>query len=215
MHLLLLLLLLPGVLVGLQVPNARPEPVRAPHGMVASAERRASQVGADTLKAGGNAVDAAVAVAFALAVTYPEAGNLGGGGFMLIHFKDGKNTSIDYRETAPGRATHDMYLDAAGQPIQGEGSSTLGYRAVGVPGTVAGMWLAKTRYGSPKVSWAELVEPARRLAADGFPVTPYLAGLLSRYRDGLGHYRDSRRILLKDGAECHSGAHRKGAVRLL
>lgn len=95
------------------------EPVRAPHAMVASTSRHASQIGVDVMKRGGNAVDAAVAVAFALAVAYPEAGNLGGGGFMLIRFRDGKTIAIDYREVAPLAATRDMYLDAKGEVIKG------------------------------------------------------------------------------------------------
>src|SRR5438067_6413270 len=111
------------------------EPVRASHGVVASTERIASQIGVDVMKRGGNAVDAAIAVALALAVVYPAAGNLGGGGFMMIRFRDGRTTAIDYREMAPAAATHDVYLDKNGEPIKGEGSSTVGYRAAGVPGT--------------------------------------------------------------------------------
>src|SRR6266404_9962238 len=115
------------------------EPVRATHGMVASSERIASQIGVDVMKRGGNAVDAAVAVAFALAVVYPSAGNLGGGGFMMIRQSDGTATAIDYREIAPAAATRDMYIGADGQLLKGDGSSLAGYRAPGVPGTVAGM----------------------------------------------------------------------------
>src|SRR5437588_2322569 len=115
------------------------EPVRARHGMVASTSRLASQVGVDVLRRGGNAVDAGIAVAFALAVTYPAAGNLGGGGFMMIRMRDGRSTAIDYREMAPAAANHNVYLDENGNLKKGEGSSTLGYRASGVPGTVAGM----------------------------------------------------------------------------
>src|SRR4029450_3046853 len=115
------------------------EPVRAPHGMVASTERTASRIGVDVMKRGGNAVDAAVAVAFALAVVYPAAGNLGGGGYMMIRRSDGTATAIDYRETAPAAATHDMSVRPDGELIKGEGSSTLGYRAAAVPGTVAGL----------------------------------------------------------------------------
>ena len=139
--------------------------------MVASASGLASQVGVDTLKRGGNAVDAAVAVGLALAVVYPEAGNLGGGGFMLIRMADGRSTAIDYRETAPALASRAMYLDKTGNVIQG--ASLVGYRAVGVPGTVAGLALAQRRYG--RLSWRQVVEPARRLAAQGFVVSPALA----------------------------------------
>src|SRR6266404_6011185 len=135
------------------------EPVRAKHGMVASTERVASQIGVDVMKRGGNAVDAAVAVAFALAVIYPSAGNLGGGGFMMIRQSDGHATAIDYRETAPGAATRDMFVGPDGELIKGEESSLLGYRAAGVPGTVAGMALALQKYGSGKLTWPELIEP--------------------------------------------------------
>ena len=118
------------------------EPVRAKHGIVASTSEIASQVGVEILKRGGNAVDAAIAVAFALEVTDPAAGNLGGGGFMMIRLKNGKTTAIDYREMAPAAATRDVYLDREGKLIEGEGGSLVGYRAAGVPGTVRGMELA-------------------------------------------------------------------------
>src|ERR1051326_5971618 len=118
------------------------EPVRARHGMVASTSKLASQAGVEILKRGDNAVDAAIAVAFALAVTYPAAGNLGGGGFMMIRLRDGRTTAIDYREMAPAAATRNVYQDQKGNLIQGEGSSTVGYRAAGVPGTPAGLEMA-------------------------------------------------------------------------
>ncbi|HEY0079767.1 MAG TPA: gamma-glutamyltransferase [Pyrinomonadaceae bacterium] len=181
------------------------EPVRAPRGMVASTSRIASQVGVDILKRGGNAVDAAIAVAFALAVTYPAAGNLGGGGFMLIRLRDGRTTAIDYREMAPGAATRNMYLDEQGKLIVGEGSSLIGYRASGVPGTVAGMELALKGYGSKRLTWAQLIEPARRLAAEGFPVSHSLARSLYNNRDLLERYPDTKRILLKGGAFYNEG----------
>ncbi len=174
------------------------EPVRAPRGMVASTKQLASEIGVNVMKRGGNAVDAAIAVAFALAVLYPVAGNLGGGGFMLIRFSDGRTTAIDYRETAPATATREMYLDSTGALIKGEGSSTLGYRASGVPGTIAGMELALTKYGSGKLTWAQLIEPARRLALNGFTVNRALAYAL-RTSDKLGLYPDSRRIFLDGG----------------
>src|SRR5687768_15822538 len=113
-------------------------PTRARHGMVASQHEIASKIGVEILRKGGNAVDAAVAVGIMLAVVYPEAGNLGGGGFMLIRKADGSSTAIDYREAAPKAATRDMFVTSDGKLIQGEGSSTLGYRASGVPGTLAG-----------------------------------------------------------------------------
>ena len=174
------------------------EPVRAPHGMVASTKEIASDVGAQILKRGGNAVDAAVATAFSLAVVHPVAGNLGGGGFMLIRLRDGRTTAIDYREVAPAGATRDMYLNDKGELIKGEGSSTVGYRAAGVPGTVAGLELALKKYGSGKFTWAQLIEPARRLAANGFTVSNVLARSLER-EEKLGQYEDSRKIFLNNG----------------
>jgi gamma-glutamyltranspeptidase/glutathione hydrolase len=149
-------------------------PVRGKHAMVASVDVLASRIGADVMKRGGNAVDAAVAVAFALAVTWPEAGNLGGGGFMLVRTADGKTEAIDYREVAPAAASRNMYLDALGNVTS---DSTVGYRASGVPGTIAGLALAHARHG--KLPWRSLVEPARKLAADGFVVSEYLARSLS------------------------------------
>src|ERR671915_214353 len=128
------------------------EPVRARHGIVASTNEVASRIGVDIMKRGGNAVDAAIAVAFALAVTHPAAGNLGGGGFMMIRLKDGRTTAIDYREMAPAAAHRDVYLDKNGNLIEGEGGSLIGYRAAGVPGTVRGMELALKKYGSGKQS---------------------------------------------------------------
>jgi gamma-glutamyltranspeptidase/glutathione hydrolase len=175
------------------------EPVRAPHGMVASTERVASQIGVDVLKRGGNAIDAAVAVAFALAVLYPQAGNLGGGGFMMIRRNDGTATAIDYRETAPAAATREMFVGPDGQLIKGEESSTLGYRASGTPGTVAGLAFALKKYGSGKLTWAELIEPARKLAAEGFPLSKRTANLLQDNQAILSPFTDSRRIFLRDG----------------
>jgi len=175
------------------------EPVRARHGMVASTERIASQIGVDVMKRGGNAVDAAVAVAFALAVVYPSAGNLGGGGFMMIRRNDGTATAIDYRETAPAAATRDMYVGPDGELLKGESSSILGYRASGVPGTVAGMAFALKKYGSGKLTWSELIEPARRLAVDGFVVTHRTEKRLEDYQAILSRFADSRRVFLREG----------------
>src|SRR5688500_4506144 len=180
------------------------EPVRARRGMVASTSKIASQAGVDVLRRGGNAVDAAIAVALALAVTYPAAGNLGGGGFMLIRLRDGHTTAIDYREMAPAAAHRNVYLDARGNLIEGEGSSTLGYRASGVPGTVAGMELALKKYGSGRFTWSQLVEPARRLAAEGFPMSFGLARSL-RNNERLALYPDAKKILLKNGAFYEEG----------
>jgi gamma-glutamyltranspeptidase / glutathione hydrolase len=188
-----------------QARAASREPVRARRGMVASTSRVASEVGVDVLKRGGNAVDAAVAVALALAVTYPSAGNLGGGGFMMIRLRDGRATAIDYREMAPAGAHRNVYLDAQGNLLRGEGSSTLGYRASGVPGTVAGMELALKKYGSGRFNWSQLVEPARRLAAEGFAVPYSLARSLRGNSRELGLYPDTKRIYLKGGRFLEEG----------
>src|SRR5260370_1541880 len=174
--------------------SASREPVRARHGIVASTNEIASKVGVDIMKRGGNAVDAAIAVAFALAVTHPAAGNLGGGGFMMIRLKDGRTTAIDYREMAPAAATRNVYLDKNGNVIEGEGGSIEGYRAAGVPGTVRGMELALNKYRSGKLSWAQLIEPARRLAASGFTVNYALARGLRGNRDYLSSYPESKPI---------------------
>lgn len=175
------------------------EPVHGRHGMVASQSRLASEVGVNVMKRGGNAVDAAVAVAMAMAVTYPEAGNLGGGGFMLIRLRDGRTTAIDYREMAPAAAARNMYLDRNGNPLKGENSSTVGYRAPGVPGTVAGLELALKKYGSGKFNWAQLVEPARQFAADGFPLTYLVARSMRNAKDLLERNDESRRLFLNNG----------------
>ena len=181
------------------------EPVRARHGVVASTNEVASQVGVDIMKRGGNAVDAAIAVAFALAVTHPAAGNLGGGGFMMIRLQDGRSTAIDYREMAPAAATRNIYLDKNGNVISGEGGSIEGYRAAGVPGTVRGMELALKKYGSGKLTWTQLIEPARRLAANGFTVTNSLARGLRSSRDYLSKYPETKRIYLNNGKFYNEG----------
>src|SRR5437899_2295046 len=181
------------------------EPVRARHGIVASTNEIASKVGVDIMKRGGNAVDAAIAVAFALAVTHPAAGNLGGGGFMMIRLKDGRTTAIDYREMAPAAATHNIYLDKNGNPIEGEGGSVEGYRAAGVPGTVRGMELALKKYGSHRLTWSQLIEPARRLAANGFTVNYNLARSLRGSRDYLSKYSETKRIYLNNGKFYNEG----------
>ncbi len=181
------------------------EPVRAPRGMVASQHELASRIGVDVMRKGGNAVDAAVAVALALAVVYPEAGNLGGGGFMLIRFKDGATRAIDYREMAPQAAHRDVFIDKNGELIRGEGGSQIGYRASGVPGTPAGLDLAFKSFGSKKVAWRDLVEPARRLAQDGYVLSNRLAELFVAYKDDLAKYEDSRKIFLNNGSYFKEG----------
>src|SRR5579863_9928937 len=138
------------LLLSVSIAVAR-EPFHAKHGMVTAQEPLATDAGVAMLKAGGNAVDAAAAVGFALAVTHPFAGNLGGGGFMLIRMADGRSTFIDFRERAPEKATRGMYLDGKGQPTQ---DSVEGWRSAGVPGTVRGFELAQSKYGRKK--WAEL-----------------------------------------------------------
>ncbi|MER8442058.1 gamma-glutamyltransferase [Mesorhizobium sp. M1066] len=143
---------------------ASPAPAKGEHGMVVTAQHLASEVGIEVLKKGGNAVDAAVAVGYALAVVYPNAGNIGGGGFMTIRFKDGKSTFLDFRERAPLAATKTMYLDKDGNPVKG--ASLDGYLAVGVPGSVAGLELAREKYG--KLSRQDLMAPAIGYAKDGF-----------------------------------------------
>lgn len=153
--------------------SADAAPVSATEGMVVTTDALASQVGVDILRAGGNAVDAAVAVQFALAVVNPEAGNIGGGGFMVLRTNAGQTAALDYREKAPGAAHRDMYLDADGNLTD---KSVVGHLAAGVPGTVAGMWSAHERYGS--LPWTDLVEPAIGLA-DGFEVQERFLGSLS------------------------------------
>ncbi|HET7435954.1 MAG TPA: gamma-glutamyltransferase [Thermoanaerobaculia bacterium] len=182
---------------------AAPEPVRAKHGMVSSTSEIASRVGVDIMKKGGNAVDAAVAVGLALAVTWPSAGNLGGGGFMLVRKADGTVEALDYRERAPLAATRDMYLDEQGNVVKGR--STQGYKAVGVPGTVAGLALAHKRHG--KLPWADVVEPARRLAFEGFPVSYHLARSLSfaSTKTKMQPFAESQRIFQRGGKPYEMG----------
>jgi gamma-glutamyltranspeptidase / glutathione hydrolase len=184
---------------GVSVRAAWREPVRAKRALVASQHELASKIGADVMKRGGNAIDAAVAVALALAVVYPEAGNLGGGGFMLIRFKDGRTAAIDYREMAPAAANRNIFVGSDGKLIKGEGSSTIGYRAAGVPGTPAGLDLAFQKYGSKKLTWAQLIEPARKLAQDGYVLSYRLANLFKKYADNLEQYEESKRVFLKGG----------------
>src|SRR5271165_3928744 len=169
------------------------QPVHARHGMVVAQEPIATDAGVAVLQSGGNAIDAAVAVGFALAVTHPFAGNLGGGGFLLARFADGRTAFIDFREKAPLAASRNMYLDAAGNVTK---DSTLGWRASGVPGSVRGFELAHKKYG--RKSWAELLEPAIRLAAHGFPVSYSLGSSLHSESTArkLSQFPDSKRIFL-------------------
>jgi gamma-glutamyltranspeptidase/glutathione hydrolase len=185
--------------------TARFLPVLAKNGMVASQEKRATRVGVEILKAGGNAVDAAVAVGFALAVTHPQAGNIGGGGFMLVHLAARNETiAIDYRETAPAAMTRDVFLDDRGEADPAKSrDSALG---VGVPGTVAGLALAHEKYGSGKFTFAQLIAPAISLAREGFAVDDELADTLPRAQLRLVRWPASAKIFLKpDGVALGRG----------
>src|SRR5271154_842364 len=192
----LLRILAPILAAALIVPPAGArDPVYARNGMVVAQEPLAADVGVAVLKSGGNAIDAAVAVGFALAVTYPFAGNLGGGGFMLVRLADGRSDFIDFREIAPGKASHDMYLDSNGAPTQ---DSITGWRASGVPGTVRGLELAHKKFGSKP--WSTLLQPAIDLAANGFPVSRWQMESWREYGYSLSRFPESKRIFLKGGA---------------
>ena len=171
------------------------EAVRGAHGMVATDEELASRAGVQILQRGGNAVDAAVATAFALAVVEPSAGNIGGGGFMLVRMADGRTSFLDYREVAPGKATREMYIKPDGK-LDKEASVT-GYKAIAVPGTVAGLELALKSYGTLKL--AEVMAPAIQLAENGFAVSPKLAREFAEEKSDLQRFSISRRIFLRSG----------------
>jgi gamma-glutamyltranspeptidase / glutathione hydrolase len=179
--------------------------VAARHGMVVVQESRAALVGAEVLKRGGNAVDAAVAVGFALAVTYPRAGNIGGGGFMVIHLARGKrNIAVDYRETAPAATTPETYRDAQGRADPAK-SRDIGL-AVGVPGTVAGLALAHRKYGSGRFRLADLIAPAIAMAHDGIPIEGDTADSLHNARALLARWPSSAKIFLRgDGTPLAPG----------
>ena len=172
-------------------------PTHASHAIVVSVHELASQAGVDMLRSGGNAVDAAVATGFALAVVHPQAGNLGGGGFLLLRNADGKIHFIDFREKAPAAATENMYLDAQGNvlPQSSKESSMVGYKAVGVPGTVAGLVYAEKQYG--KLSIEKVMAPAIKLARDGFPLAYEDTQDLKR-DEHLAEFPESKRIFLRD-----------------
>ena len=164
------------------------------NGMVVSAHPLASKVGLDILKKGGNAIDAAVAVQFALAVVYPDAGNLGGGGFMVYRSASGELATLDFREKAPGKASRDMYLDPLGNVIQDK--SLFGHLASGVPGSVDGMVKAHEKFG--KLSWKELVQPALELAKNGFPVTEKQAKEFTQVQEEFKKYNPGKSYFIKD-----------------
>ena len=176
--------------------------VEAPRGIVTSAHGLASEAGLKMLQRGGNAVDAAVATGLALAVVYPTAGNLGGGAGAG---QTGRDLVSDYRERAPAAATRDMYVGPDGRVLTGPGSSTVGWRASGVPGSVAGFALALAKYGSGRLTWADVCEPAHRLAADGHLVSQGAAARFRTEAKLLGQFQESRRIFLKDGAYWQPG----------
>ncbi|WP_374351894.1 gamma-glutamyltransferase [Chitinimonas sp.] len=176
-------------------------PVAAEQGMVVTAQKYATEVGVDILQRGGNAIDAAVAVGYALAVVYPAAGNLGGGGFMTVQLADGRKTFIDFREKAPLAASANMYLDDKGELISG--ASTRGYRAVAVPGTVAGLELARQRYG--KLPRKDLLAPAIRLAEQGFVLDAGDVAMLSAATEDFRKDAPSAAIFLNKGAPWQAG----------
>jgi len=180
--------------------RAQRAPVEAEHGMVTSVHELASLAGLEMLQRGGNAIDAAVATGLALTVVHPFAGNIGGGGFMLIRLADGRSVALDYRESAPAASSRDMYVGPDGNVLSGPASSTVGWRASGVPGSVAGFALALQKYGSGKLSWADVCEPARRLAADGHRVTPIAAALHRTHAKLLTPFEESKKIFLNGGA---------------
>lgn len=183
------------------VHAASQAPVAGENGMVVTAQHLATHVGVDVLKAGGNAVDAAVAVGYALAVVYPAAGNLGGGGFMTVQLADGRKTFLDFREKAPLAATADMYLDKDGNVV--EGLSAKGHLAVGVPGTVSGMELALSKYGTLKRS--QVIAPAIKLAENGFALEQGDIDLLHTATGEFEKDKDMRGIFLHNGQPLQVG----------
>lgn len=199
----LLLLLILLIAVPSSLPSASRKPVKAKNGMVVSADPLATQAGVQILKQGGNAVDAAVAVGFALAVTYPAAGNIGGGGFMNIRFADGRAFAIDYREKAPGKAHRDMFLDASGTFL--DSLSTVGHLACGVPGAVAGMLTGLEKFGT--MDRKTVIGPAYELARKGFPLLPELAEDLNSERRTFLRFPGSAKYFVS-----RDSAYREGEV---
>jgi gamma-glutamyltranspeptidase/glutathione hydrolase len=181
---------------------ASPAPVAAEHGMVVTAQQYATRIGVDILERGGNAIDAAIAVGYALAVVYPAAGNLGGGGFMTVQFADGRRTFVDFREKAPLAATADMFLDAQGNVVPGR--STRGHLAVAVPGTVAGLEYIRAKYGTRPLR--TLIEPAIRLAERGYVLAQGDAEMLWEGTEDFRKDSASAAIFLNDGQPWQPGA---------
>jgi gamma-glutamyltranspeptidase/glutathione hydrolase len=192
-HKLFLLLITAVVVVATPCVTASTRPVHAEHAIVVSVHELASKVGVEIMQAGGNAVDAAVATGFALAVVHPPAGNIGGGGFMLIRMADGKTHFLDYREKAPAAATRDLYLDAQGNVIPG--ASEIGYKAIGVPGSVAGMVYAEQKWG--KLTLKQVMAPAIKLAREGYALNwDEARDLHDQY---LTKFPESRRVFQRNG----------------
>jgi gamma-glutamyltranspeptidase / glutathione hydrolase len=189
------------VLLATSAPAASIAPAAAEHGMVVTAQHLATEVGVDVLKRGGNAIDAAVAVGYALAVVYPAAGNLGGGGFMTVQLADGRKTFIDFREKAPLAATSAMFLDGDGNVVKG--LSTKSFLAVGVPGSVAGFEYALAKYGTQKR--ADLMAPAIRFADQGFMLDAGDAETFVDGADDFQKYPATSAIFLKDGKPYAAG----------
>ncbi len=185
--------------------QARRQAVPAEQGLVVSVHALGSEAGVEILKQGGNAVDAAIATGFALAAVYPSAGNLAGGGFMVVHLAaENRQVVIDYREQAPTAATRDMFLDPGGKVMTDLGSARIGWRASGVPGTVAGFAMAFENYGSGRLTWAELIEPARRLA-EGHVLTPGAVASLQGAAPRLERFEESKRVYLNGGKGWKAG----------
>ena len=217
-----ILLLLFSSLACAQQENSKALPYRAKNGMVVSQDRHASEVGCEILRQGGNAVDAAVATAFALAVTHPAAGNIGGGGFMVVMLENGKSTTFDFRERAPAASHPGMFLDKKGK--YDSARHHFSHIAVGVPGSVAGLYLAHQRLG--KLAWKKLVEPAVRLAADGFRLSSGLAAdlaarlgsfkkypaTLAQFSRETGAYKAGELLVQKDLAETLGRIRDQGAA---
>jgi gamma-glutamyltranspeptidase/glutathione hydrolase len=180
------------------------QPVSAKSGMVVAQERIAAEIGRDVLARGGNAIDAAVATGFAMAVTYPRAGNIGGGGFMIVHLANGQDVAIDYRECAPAAASRDMFLGSDGKPDPKKSrDQALG---IGVPGTVAGLTLALEKYGSGKFKLPDLLAPAITLARDGFTVADDIADTLPELYGRLNRWPSSRKVFSRpDGTSLQQG----------
>ena len=188
------LIMIALVIVSCRLLAQATEPVAAQRGMVVCSDRNASEVGLKILKEGGNAMDAAVAMSFALAVTYPGAGNIGGGGFIVYYRNDGTITSIDFREKAPLHSNPTMFLDKDGN-IRNN-SNHAGILSVGVPGTVAGLELAHKKYG--KLDWKKVVEPAVILAENGFRISESLSGDIQYFKDALSKYPSSFKVFMKN-----------------